>query len=62
MDDKLSLAIETIYSSLTTTWMDNGNINAEAVRDDVLTNLSTLTGKSIPGLEKEIEDRITEKQ
>ncbi len=58
MNDKLNLAIMTIFSSLTTNWEDNGNIMAEAVRDNVLANLSTLTGKSISELEKEIEAMV----
>ena len=62
MDDKLQLAIDTIYSSLTVTWKNNGNIMADAVRDHVLTSLSELTGLSIDSLEKKIEQLVEDGQ
>jgi hypothetical protein len=45
MREELDLAIQTIYNALTTTWEDNGNIMAEAVRDSVVMNLEKLTGR-----------------
>lgn len=62
MNDKISLAIETIYDSLTTIWEDNGNIMADAVRDSVMNNLSIITGLSFSDVEKEVEKRIEENQ
>lgn len=53
--DKLTLAIEVIFSSLTVTWKNDGNIMADALRDQVLTSLSELTGLSIDCMENKIE-------
>ena len=58
MDDKLNLAIATIFDSLTTVWENNGNILAEAVRDSVITNLSRITQKDFEEIEKIVEDKI----
>ncbi len=62
MDSKLNLAIDTIFLSLLTVWENNGNIMADAVRDNVLTNMSTLTGCDIEELEEKINRDIEEKQ
>lgn len=58
MEKKLELAITTILDSLTTTWEDNGNIMADAVRDSVIQNLSTITGKSFEEIEKKVESLV----
>lgn len=58
MDDKLKLAIETIFGTLTTVWEDNGNIMADAVRDSVLLNLSKLTGLNTEAIQRKIEEKI----
>jgi hypothetical protein len=60
--DNLKLAIETIYDSLTTVWEDNGNIMADAVRDSVITNLSTITGLSFDEIVRKVEKLSVEKQ
>lgn len=62
MKDKLDLAIETIYSALTTEWEDNGNIMADAVRDSVITNLSEITSLSIEEIEKMIKALVENAQ
>jgi hypothetical protein len=62
MKEKLDLAIETIYSALTTSWEDNGNIMAEAVRDNVVLNLSKLTGQSTKEIYGRIEEMVEEAQ
>ncbi|KUG23815.1 hypothetical protein ASZ90_006411 [hydrocarbon metagenome] len=62
MENKLELAIKTIYDALTTTWEDNGNIIADAVRDSVIQNLSTITGKSFEEIEKKIENIVEDAQ
>jgi len=62
MDDKLKLAIQTIYDAFTTAWEDNGNIMAEAVRDSVILNLSKITGKSTEQIEKKVNDMVLEAQ
>jgi hypothetical protein len=62
MKDKLELAVETIYSALTTVWENNGNIMADAVRDNVLTNLSEITSKSIEEVESKISSLIEDAQ
>jgi len=51
---KLETAIETLYSSLTTVWEDNGNIMADAVRDNVISTISEFTNESF----EDIEDRV----
>ena len=53
--DNLKHAIETIYDSLTTVWEDNGNIMADAVRDHVITNLSTITGLTLDEIVRKVE-------
>jgi len=62
MENKLELAINTIYDALTTVWEDNGNIMADAVRDSVITNLSKITGKSFEEIETKVEDLIEDAQ
>ncbi len=54
MEDKLDLAVKSIFNALTVSWEDNGNIMADAVRDNVISNLSVITGMSL----REIEDKI----
>mgnify|MGYP001435586789 CR=1 FL=1 len=34
IEKQLNLAVETIYDALTTVWENNGNIMADAVRDE----------------------------
>ena len=58
MENKLKLAVETIYDALTTVWEDNGNVMADAVRDSVILNLSKITGKSVDEIEKKIESLV----
>jgi len=58
MENKLKLAIDTIYDALTTGWEDNGNIMADAVRDSVMTNLSKITGQSFEEIEKKVESLV----
>ena len=58
MEGKLELAIKTIYDALTTAWENNGNIMADAVRDNVVMNLSKITGKSSEEIEKKVENLI----
>ena len=62
MENKLKLAIDTIYDALTTVWEDNGNIMADAVRDSVMTNLSKITGKSFEEIEKITENMVKRAQ
>jgi len=62
MENKLKLAIDTIYNALTTVWEDNGNIMADAVRDSVMTNLSKITGESFEEIEKKVESLIEDAQ
>ena len=62
MDDNLKLAIDTIYSALTAVWENNGNIMADAVRDQVLENLSLLTGLTIDQIEGKVKRLIDESQ
>jgi translation initiation factor 2 alpha subunit (eIF-2alpha) len=62
MENKLELAINTIYDALTTVWEDNGNIMADAVRDSVITNLSKITGKSFEEIETKVEGLIEDAQ
>jgi len=58
MENKLELAIKTIYDALTTIWEDNGNIMADAVRDSVIDDLSKITGKSIEEIETKVESLV----
>lgn len=61
-EEKLKLAVETIYNFLTVSWEDNGNIMAEAVRDGVVTNLSKITGKSFKEIGRMVEKRVEDAQ
>ena len=47
MDEKLKLAIRTIFDALTTVWEDNGNILGDAFRDNVINNLASLIDLTI---------------
>jgi hypothetical protein len=62
MDNKLELAIQTIFDSLTTVWEDNGNVMADAVRDHVTLNLSKITGLPMEEIEKQIEVLVEKAQ
>ena len=62
MQEKLELAIATIFDTLTTVWEDNGNIMADAVRDSVITNLMKLTGLSFEEIENKVETQVEEAQ
>jgi len=62
MDNKLELAIQTIFEALTTVWEDNGNIMAEAVRDSVILNASKISGMSTDEIEKRVEKMVEEAQ
>jgi len=62
MDDKLKLAVQTIYNTLTTVWGNNGKIKAYEVRDNVVLNLSKITGESAEEIEKKVEHLIIESQ
>ncbi len=62
MDDKLQLAINTIFDSLTTVWDDNGNVMADAVRDSVITNLCKLTGMTFEQIEAKVNQLVEDAQ
>lgn len=59
MNDKLKIAIDALFDSLTVVWEDNGNIMADAVRDSVMTRLSEITGISFNDIEARV-DRLVE--
>jgi len=56
--DKLHSAIEALYSSLTTIWEDNGNIMADAVRDNVFSTISELTNESFKEIEVKVKKMV----
>ena len=58
MDEKLKLAIRTIFDALTTVWEDNGNILADAVRDNVINNLASLIDLTIEQIQAMVESMI----
>jgi len=62
MEEKLKLAIQTIFEALTTVWEDNGNVMADAVRDSVILNASKISGMSTDEIEKRIEKMVEEAQ
>jgi hypothetical protein len=62
MDDKLELAIKTIFDSLTTVLEDNGNIMADAVRDSVILNTSKISGMTIEEIENKIDKMVENAQ
>ena len=62
MNNKLELAIQTIFDSLTTVWEDNGNVLADAVRDHVILNLSKISGLPTEEIEKRIEVLVEKAQ
>ena len=55
MDEKLKLAIRMIFDALTTVWEDNGNILADAVRDNVINNLASLIDLTIEQIQAMVE-------
>lgn len=61
-DKDFQLAIKTIYMALTASWIDNGNISANATRDAVVLNLSALTGKFPDTITKEVEQQVNDLQ
>ena len=62
MDEKLKLAIRTIFDALTTVWEDNGNINADAVRDNVVNNLASLNDLTVEQIQVMVESMIEDAQ
>ncbi len=62
MEDKLELAVKTIFDALTVSWEDNGNIMADAVRDSVMSNLSSITGMSLQEIEIKVDGMVEEMQ
>ena len=62
MDEKLKLAIRMIFDALTTVWEDNGNILADAVRDNVINNLASLTDLTIEQIQAMVESMIRDAQ
>lgn len=61
-EEKLKLAVETIYNALTVSWVDNGNIMADAVRDSAVSNLAEITGITELEIQKKVEDKIEQAQ
>ncbi|MEK0337264.1 MAG: hypothetical protein QQN41_07515, partial [Nitrosopumilus sp.] len=59
---KLNKVVDALYSALTCTWEDKGNIMADAVRDFVLSVLSDITGKSITEIENEVIVKVEKAQ
>lgn len=62
MENKLKLAVDTIYDALTTVWEDNGNIMADAVRDSVIENLSKITGESVQEIVEKVDSLVEDGQ
>ena len=62
MEEKLQLAIKTIFDALTTVWDDNGNVMADAVRDSVITNLCQLTGMSFDEIVTKVDQMVDNAQ
>jgi hypothetical protein len=62
MDDKLKIALETLFDALTVSWEDNGNIMADAVRDSVITRLSEISGMSFKEIESKVEKMVEDAQ
>lgn len=60
--DKLTRAVEALFSALTTAWEDNGNVMADAVRDHVMSTLSQVTGTSLSDIEARVEALVQEAQ
>ena len=61
-EEKLQLAVETLFDSLTVSWEDNGNIMAEAVRDSTITNLSKITGNSFDEVRRIVNIKVENSQ
>ena len=57
--DKLDKAVDALLDALTCTWEDNGNIMADAVRDNVLNVLAGVTENTINEIENMVEERMT---
>jgi hypothetical protein len=62
MDEKLKLAIRTIFEALTAVWDDNGNIKAEVVRDNVMNNLAALNDLTVEQIQAMVESMIEDAQ
>jgi predicted RNA binding protein with dsRBD fold (UPF0201 family) len=61
-EEKLQLAVETLFDSLTVSWEDNGNIMAEVVRDSTITNLSKITGNSFDEVRRIVNIKVENSQ
>ena len=62
MDDKLKIAIETLFDALSVSWEDNGNIMADAVRDSVITRLSEILGMTFEEIESKVKKMVEDAQ
>jgi len=62
--DKANLdkMIDALYSALTCTWDDNGNIMADAVRDSTLNVLVEVTGKTVDEIENIVDEKVIDSQ
>lgn len=60
--NELFIAIQSLFDALTTSWEDNGNIMADAVRDSVITNLIALTGFKYEEIVKIVDDMVENEQ
>jgi len=54
--------IDALYSALTCTWDDNGNIMADAVRDSTLNVLVEVTGKTVDEIENIVDEKVIDSQ
>ncbi len=59
---KLKLAIDALYSTLTCTWEDNGNILADAVRDHVINVLADVSNITYSEVEEKINELVEQAQ
>ena len=62
MTEREEKLVDALISALCPVWQDNGNVNADAVRDSCMQVLADITGKSFGEIETLIENRIDEMQ
>ncbi|HEY3295384.1 MAG TPA: hypothetical protein VGL38_08090 [bacterium] len=62
MDDEKTLLIDALLSALTLQWSDNGNIMADAVRDNCMSLIASLTQRTFDEIEHLVDAKRQELQ
>ena len=61
-EDQAERVLEAMLSALMLPWQDNGNANADSIRDGCITVVAEVLGKSFAEVQAMIEQRIDDLQ